>query len=462
MLTWDGPGAQAAFERCRDHADQADEIRQTLGYAGAKICLGQGTPELDACEGRAEEEVHRNAEFRRLTDLGEDELLVWKVEEARDHFTEADRLVDFVLQFNKGHISGDEQIVRSEKAEERAQTSDCIQRAEAEIARQERVKDACGKYVRELEVNSATPAIERRDKTTAAAEFCKQALQNALSTEGALKAQDHTRETRALNLLGVVAEQWKNGDDALKVWQGNDGLDAYMDAKVKAEAAAREMQAPTPGYVEATSCKVELSQEAMRQLQACIAEAETEIERKTNWDGLVAEGTDHLLAWRAEQAAGCCERAKVLTDECLQRPNQAELDEVAKLNSDADMELERQKQVKSNFRAARKGLEAKRADRWRAREDKTPIYFCQKALEHAASEQGVLQSQAILLQTREYTALELMLELCQEWKAGDEAMEDSRGVDAEVRYDKCLELAQKGKATQFTPGYYEDEAMKSS
>ena len=460
LLKWDGPAAQAAFQCCRDHADQADEIRRTPGYAGAKICLGQGTPELDACEGRAEEEVHRNAEFRRLTDLGEDELLVWKVEEARDHFTEADRLVDFVLQFNKGHISGDEQIVRSEKAEERAQTSDCIQRAEAEIARQERVKDACGKYVRELEANSATPAISRRDKTTAAAEFCEQALENALSTEGALRAQDQTPETRALNLLGVVAEQWKKGDDALQVWQGEDALVAYMVAKAKAEGAAGEMQAPTPGYVQTTSCKIELSQEAMRQLQECIAEAETEIERKNKWDGLVDEANDHLTAWRAENAVLCCELAEKLSVTCQQRPNQAELDEVAKLKSDANEELQRQKQVKSNFKAARKGLEVKRADRWKPRDNKTPIYFCEEALRHAASEEGELRSQAHLLQKREYTALELMLELCQEWKAGDEAMEDSRGVDAKARYDRCLQLANEGKYTVFTPGYYDDRAMK--
>ena len=461
LLKWDGPAAHAAFERCRYHATEADAIRRTPGYAGAKICLGQGAPELEACEGCARDEVHRNDEFRRLTDLGEEELLVWKAEEARDHFTEADRLVDFELQFDKGQEEATvEKIVRGEKEEERTLTNNCIQRAEAEIARQEHVKDACGKCVCELEANSATPAIERRDKTTAAGDFCKQALLNALSTEGALKAQVETPETRALKLLIGVAAQWKTGDDALQVWQGEDALVAYMDALAKAETAAREMQAPTPGYVQSTSCKVELSQGAMRQLQACIAEAKKEIQRKNEWQGLVDEGTDHLSAWRAEKAVGSCERAKQLSDNCDQRPDQAELDEVAKLKSHASAELQRQKQVKSNFKAARKGLEVKRADRWRPRDNKTPIYFCEEALRHAASEEGELRSQAHLLQKREYTALELMLELCQEWKAGDEAMEDSRGVDAKARYDRCLQLANEGKYTVFTPGYYDDRAMK--
>jgi len=159
VLEWDGTAAVAAFENCAEHAQLADNIRKTPGYAGAKICLGQSTPALETCLDRAQEEKRRNEEFKRLVALGEAELLVWKAEEAHRHFTDADRLVDFILTFD----IGDKLMTRDNNVTERDQTRDCVARAELEIDRQQQVKEMCKSCVRTLAQNTDTPGIERRD-----------------------------------------------------------------------------------------------------------------------------------------------------------------------------------------------------------------------------------------------------------------------------------------------------------
>ena len=468
LQSWNGTLAVDKFRQCREIEHLLDRIQPTKGYARSKIELGLATAELQRCEGYAQAEADRNSDFGRLIDEGNQALIEWKAEHALQCFTLADdnKHARFILTYQVAK----QDVIRPENTAEREKASECISRAKTELARQKDVKRAFGTCIEHLERNAqecavvfeSSPAIERcaAAATTDALAACELAIKHSLCEEGTLRSQTGIPENVALETVKQLVTAWKSGDDRLAAWDGEGALQFYQTADAHASSAAEYMKHPTEGFFDAMRVKIELTAKAYDALQTCIAEAKTEIERKTRFDDHVKEGTEHLSKLQAVKAQ---KRFSLANREKM---NEKESKLVTELLQHADIEKDRQSKVKDNFFHAREMLYASRdldglvkrrtpEQHQQYLEQHEELYASIKmrtstAFEFLFSTEGKLESQE---GKPEDLALRAFDDCVQSWKSGDEFLVARQGTQAYEAYAKAIVSAKTAQETEPTDGY---------
>lgn len=475
LFSYDGKTAQQAFRSCQASADAAEKIQRTDGFAGAKIQLRAGADlTLKQSLLRADVELKRNDDFERLIASGKKSLQAWKAEEAEEAFVKAGQLAAERLEY----ASVQTKIKRPENPKELSTTEECMANATKELRRQKKVKDAARKSVEALESNNICLAFKRTQAgaTTTAREHCQEALDHATKSEGLTSQKDITTEFQALELLAAVCEDWKRGDDKLAAWDGHAAMNAYVDAEAKVEKI--EQLQPTPGY---TSDQIHLNDGAVRELRTCKQEAIAEIERKENFIAHIDNCRTHLRGWRAEQALKeaniALETQKTASATTGDLPDESrnglaeEETSAAQHVENATAEHQRQRELKRSFTKTCEGLDEENYNtactRWTGKA--TPIDHCKSALklalrtewkvvrrnedgdEEESNEEVKLQSQD---GTLEHQALCTMLELCMEWKKGDEAIRIWDGTTALKFYECCNTAMMRCGNLGSTEGYH--------
>ena len=442
LLEWDGQHACESFQACQATADALDQIKPTDGYAGVRIQLGQAKAELQRCADRAQKEYDRNQQLKELTRKGNEELTLWKAEQALESFQQAEQLVQQgFLKFSIGKV----EIVRTENESERRVVDDCLDRAEEEKTRQTEVKQSFAECVKRLEENKHHTAHERCGTmlTSEAAQHCMKAAQICQSTAGALLSQCDTPEYQALAHVQDLCQSWKAGDASLKSWQGQDAYDAYTTAQQKAEQASLIMNQPTPGYM---GDKIELSAIAKGVLRQCIAEAKKEIDRKKRFNDHVSKAEDHLQHLRASLCLSEIDAGRRVHEQCNEGLFAEESTLIAELQSKSEAERLRQTTLKQYFTKACHGLAGERFET----KETDPIQYCEMAIECALQTTDLIVSQN---DSPEHQALVLMKKCCEQWKQGDSQLRAWDGRRAQNCYQQCQQLATKAAKIPPTRGY---------
>jgi serine/threonine protein kinase/Ca2+-binding EF-hand superfamily protein len=470
LQRWDGAAAVEKLKECRTAEQLLESYQPTPGYAGSKITLGLATAELQRCEGYAEAEKQRNSEFHRLIDEGNQSLCDWKAEHALQCFKRAGEHARFTLTYQVTR----EDVTRPQNQAELDTTAECIERAEAELARQKQVKIALTACVQHLQKNtqdgatvysaggSTSPAIKRCATTAIdlAAEACERAIRHCRSVEGKLKSQVTIPEHQALQYMQKLIAAWKEGDAALASWDGEKAESAYRTADQHAHSARKVMLHPTEGYFESSLVKIELTAEAQDALQKCISETSIEIERKKRFNNHIKVGKELLEQRQAVKARDKFAQANA------DKMNDEEDTEATELLRHATAEQKRQDEAKTFVFQARDLLHTSRdcgnlVKRHTPEEHQQSLEKLQLLYENITenidaafkslrSTEGKLVSQE---GTPEFRALEYLSSCVRSWRSADECLLLHKGIDASEAYSNALKFANSAKSIEPTVGY---------
>jgi Ca2+-binding EF-hand superfamily protein len=481
LQRWDGAAAVQTLQQCGTAEQGLERILPTRGYTGSKITLSLATAELRRCERYAEAEKHRNSEFRRLIDEGNQSLDNWKAEHALQCFTRAGDSdhAGFTLVYR---VMEDD-VTRPHNQTELDTTAECIERAEAELARQKQVKATFTTCVQYLEKNtqggateysadppiSTSPAIKRNASTAIydAADACEQAIQHCLSDDGKLKSQEGIPEHLALQFVKDLIAAWQEGDALLAVWDGEMAKRAYLKADAHARSAGERMVHPTEGYYDSPRVKIELTIKAHDALQKCISEADEEIERKQRFEENQKVGKKLLHQLQAVKARDRFLRADA------DKMNDEEHTEATESLEHATAEEQRQVTAKQKVLQAQESLHRSRdcaklvnrhipEEHQQILEDLQRLYggapaFVDGIMNHIADAFALLVSADGKLVshegTPEHRALECLSKCIESWKIADECLLSHRGDEAHIAYSKALESAIFAKSIESTVGY---------
>ena len=358
-----------------------------------------------------------------------------------------------------------ERVVKDEKTPEQREIAEqMLAQQREELKRQESVYELHQSGLKELKANDPeaalvhyTRALEIESPEQAGAELTRTSTGRVIQ-----------RRTEAVSLQHLidVCESWRQANESLLAYSGKGALLCFERCMASAEDARRVKK--TDGYAGA---KIELRAGADLTLKECVARAEKERARNEAFERLLCEGDDALRVWKASVAKERYSEAKKLAGEQLayecgnkpvRRSNNPE--ELRKANESIDKateELQRQSEVKHAATACVHKLESNTERiafaRVGAEETIEAREHCQAALDRALSSDGIVSQNG----TPEVQALNLLADVCNLCKCGDERLSKWDGEGARQAYSEALSKSSEMAKLVPTPGYAGEQIQLS-
>ena len=458
---WRGTDATLAFRTCRNIAQDVKAIEPTSGYApvdanGAcleQIQLGSAWDSLNERIKLAAREEERKDRFLQHIKDGEDLLRAKQATAALREFSSANAVAkneDATRPVNPPQVALEEWELQKQ----------CTERADAELARQKRVKVP---FIEALDALKRSPVQDdvvwkRDDKVELALQRCKDALEQEVCADAVAHergctclhvADSMTPEELALKRMIEACEAWLQGDQFLAnaEWSpqldGVQALNQYRTAQKNADGA--HSIPATSGYF---GLKIEFDHAAASVLSSRVSRAQKEIRRREDFLKHIKHGEVKLQHRSAPMAVSDFNAARELVY------NEGETGEIDHWCAKAEAELANQKQVKKYFADVDRALE----------DDDAPkaIRRCEKAL------QVVTESSVQQPEDPESKALRHILDACKCWKEGKDflanepyvngSLQDGasplNGKKAQDAFASCKRAADLAAEIKETRGYY--------
>ena len=352
-----------------------------------------------------------------------------------------------------------EQVVAEERnPKEKKIAEDMLRQQQEELARQMSVYDLHVRGLQGLKANDPTAALVHYTKALTIEKPAEAGAELAQTSSRRVKVE--RTEPESLQHMKDICEAWIKANASLFAYDGKEAQRLFRACHTS--AAENDLIKKTAGYAGA---KIQLrAQGTDLALKECMARADKELERNTEFDSLIDKGTSALRVWKAEEALQAYFKAGQLAAEDLkymsgemqiERPKSPkELKTQQDCMANGEKEITRQQKVKEAVRKCVQALESNDADlafaRTRSGKTTTARQHCQDALDHATKSEG-LESQKGT--TTEVQAIELLAELCELWKRGDDRLEQWDGIGAHQAYEQADVRADSITALQPTAGY---------
>ena len=358
-----------------------------------------------------------------------------------------------------------ERVVKDEKTPEQREIAErMLAQQREELKRQESVYELHHSGLKKLKANDPEAALVHY---TMAVKIESPEEEDAeLTRTSTGRVIQRRTEAESLQHLIDLCNSWIQANESLLVYSGKSALEGFERCMAIAEKAHRVKK--TDGYAGA---KIELRAGADLTLKECIARAEKERARNEAFERLLREGDDALRIWKASVAKDRYSKAKELASEQLayesgNKPVTRSInpEELRKANQSIDKateEIQRQSEVKHAATACVHKLESSTERiafaRVGAQATIEARKHCQAALDRALSRDGIVSQNG----TPEVQALNLLADVCDLCKCGDECLSKWDGEGARQAYSNALSKSSEMANLVPTPGYAGEQIQLS-